>query len=64
MNGILKIWKDRDEGSWFVEVIDCEGCELFWNRTAFKLTAYISYYIWKKIMRHFEGTDVKKDIKL
>lgn len=63
MNAKLVIWKDKDTGMWNVMVRDCNGEELFYNKTAFKFTAYISYHIWKKIMRHFDKS-VEKEIKL
>ena len=65
MNARLEIKYDGYDGTWLVEVWGADTTLLFYNRTAFKWTAWISFYIWKYITRNFEcENDVSKNIKL
>ena len=65
MKAQLEIKYDGYDGSWIVEVTDFEDITLFFNRTAFKWSAWISFFIWKYITRKFQyGKNVYKDIEL
>lgn len=65
MKAQLEIKYDRYDGSWIVEVTDSENITLFFNRTAFKCSAWISFFIWKYITRKFRHkNDVYKNIEL
>lgn len=65
MKAKLEIEYDGYDGSWKVKVEDSERNELFFNRTAFKITAWISYFIWKYITRKLERKkNIYKDIEL
>lgn len=65
MKAKLGIKYDSYDGSWIIEVMDFEGVTLFYNRTAFKWSAWISFFIWKYITRKLERkNDVHKNIEL
>ena len=65
MNARLEIKYDDYDGTWLVEVWNTDKTLLFYNRTAFKWTAWLSFYIWKYITRNFKyKNDVSKNIKL
>ena len=65
MKAQLEIKYDAYDGSWLVEVMDFEHSILFYNRTMFKWSAWISFFIWKYITRRFERkNDVYKNIEL
>lgn len=65
MKAQLEIKYDGYDGSWLVEVRDFKHSILFYNRTAFKWSAWISFFIWKYITRKFEyKNDVYKNIEL
>ena len=65
MKAQLEIKYDSYDGSWTIKVMDLECVTLFYNRTAFKWSAWISFFIWKYITRKFERkNDVYKNIEL
>lgn len=65
MNARLEIKYDNYDGTWLVEVWNTDKTLLFYDRTVFKLTAWLSFYIWKYITRKFKyKNDVSKNIKL
>lgn len=65
MKARLEIKRDAYDETWKVSVFDCDGKEIFYERTEFKWSAWIRFFIWKYITRKFElGKDVYKDIEL
>lgn len=65
MKALLEIKYDGYDGSWIITVTDFEGVTLFSNRTAFKWSAWISFFIWKYITRKFDRkNNVYKNIEL
>lgn len=66
MKAQLKIEYDIYDGTWAVTVFDySDGEEIFFNRTNFKLTAWVSFFVWKYIRRKFKfEKNVCKDIEI
>lgn len=65
MKARLKIRYDDYDGSWTVTVEDDKREELFFNRTLFKWSAWLSFFIWKHITIKLNfGKDVDKNIEL
>lgn len=65
MKALLEIKYDGYNGDWIITVTGFNGVTLFSNRTAFKWSAWISFFIWKYITRKFDRkNNVYKNIEL